>query len=453
MKPALSAAEIARAVKSGAKSALEVTYDALDRIAMLDPSLICFTKVQKESALKTAVAIDAAIAAGEDPGPLAGVPFAVKDLFDVVGLPTTAGSTIYQNAPPATEDAPVVKRLRDAGAILIGTLNMDEFAYGFATVNMHYGTTRNPHDMERLAGGSSGGSAASVSAGLLPLTLGSDTNGSVRVPASLCGIFGLRPTHGALPVEGTFPFVDRLDTVGIFTRSIDDMRASFALTSARSDAPDNPETPKVGLLGGWFQSSGQQLALDAARTIAEALGSTGEVEFPMTKSARSAAFILTASEGGHRHIENLRTRPMDFDPATRDRLIAGALLPEKVIMDAETVAQIYINQMTEKLSDFDILVAPSTPSTAPDISAGLIEIDGKMVSARANLGLYAQPLSLAGVPILSVPLKRPPGALPIGVQLVAARGRENLLFDMAERLVSMGLVEAELPVRIGEVAL
>ena len=420
---------------------------------MLDPSLICFTKVLKESALKAAVAIDAAIAAGEDPGLLAGVPFAVKDLFDVEGLPTTAGSTIYQNAPPAAEDAPVVKRLRDAGAVLIGTLNMDEFAYGFATVNMHYGTTRNPHDMERLAGGSSGGSAASVSAGLLPLTLGSDTNGSVRVPASLCGIFGLRPTHGTLPVEGTFPFVERLDTVGIFSRSIDDMRTSFALTSARSDAPDTPETPKVGLLSGWFQSSGQKLALDAARTISEALGSTGEVEFPTTKSARSAAFILTASEGGHRHIENLRTRPLEFDPATRDRLIAGALLPEKVVRDAETVAEVYIDQMTEKLSDFDILVAPSTPSTAPDISAGLIEIDGKMVSARANLGLYAQPLSLAGVPILSVPLKRPPGALPIGVQLVAARGRENLLFDTAEKLVSMGIVEAELPVRIGEVAL
>ena len=223
--------------------------------------------------------------------------------------------------------------------------------------------------------------------------------------------------------------------------------------SARSGEPASPKTPKVGLLSGWFQSSGEALALHAARTIAEALGSVGDVELPMTKSARSAAFILTASEGGQRHIENLRTRPMEFDPATRDRLIAGALLPNEVIRDAETVAEIYIDQMTDTLSDFDILIAPSTPSTAPDISAGMIEIDGKRVSARANLGLYAQPLSLAGVPILSVPLKRPPGALPIGVQLVAAQGRENLLFDTAETLVSMGLVEAELPVRIGEVAL
>ena len=447
----MSASDIAAAVRAGRLSARDVVADALDRVEALDPQLICFTRVLKEPALSDASRIDTAIAAGNDPGPLAGVPFAVKDLFDVEGIPTTAGSIILRDAPPAKSDADVVRRLRAAGAILIGTLNMDEFAYGFATVNMHFGTTRNPHDITRLAGGSSGGSAASVAAGLVPITLGSDTNGSVRVPASLCGIFGLRPTHGAISVEGTFPFVDRLDTVGIFTRSVEDLRTSFVISTGQPEDSETIEKPRAGLLTGWFQSGGQTEALEAARTIFKALGGTDEVDLPLTPAARSAGFILTASEGGHRHLENLRSRPMDFDPATRDRLIAGALIPDSVISDAEALAVTYIDQLLAALDDFDVLIAPSTPSTAPDIAAGLIEIDGQMVSARANLGLYAQPISLAGVPVLSVPLKRN-GALPIGVQLIAARGRESLLFDLADRLVDAGMVAVETPELTREVA-
>ncbi|MAP94506.1 MAG: hypothetical protein CMK07_06095 [Ponticaulis sp.] len=447
----MSATDIASSVRAGRLHASDVVAETLKRIAKLDPLLICFTNILKDQALESAAKIDAAVAAGDDPGPLAGVPFAVKDLFDVEGLTTTAGSFILRDAPPASSDAKVVERLKAAGAILIGTLNMDEFAYGFATVNMHYGTTRNPHDTSRLAGGSSGGSAASVAAGLVPLSLGSDTNGSVRVPASLCGIFGLRPTHGAITIDGTFPFVDRLDTVGLFTRSVDDLRTAYAISSDTPETSRAPKTPKAGLLTGWFQSGGQQDVLDAARNIFEALGGTEEINLPLTEAARSAGFILTASEGGQRHLPNLRTRPMDFDPAVRDRLIAGALLPDSVVNDADALAAIYIDQLLTVLEDFDVLIAPSTPSTAPDIAAGLIEIDGQMVSARANLGLYAQPIALAGVPVLSVPLKRD-GQLPVGVQLIAARGREALLFDLADQLVASGRVAVELPELVSEVA-
>src|SRR5207237_1190948 len=204
--PALDASGLAQAIRSRDVTALEIITTALRRIDRLDPLLNCFTAVLADSALHQAAAIDRQLAAGGDPGPLAGVPFAVKNLFDIAGLTTLAGSKIHAARPAATKDAVVVERLKGAGAILVGALNMDEYAYGFTTENSHYGATRNPHDPERVAGGSSGGSAAAVAGGLVPFTLGSDTNGSIRVPSSLCGVFGLKPTFGRLSRGGSFPF-------------------------------------------------------------------------------------------------------------------------------------------------------------------------------------------------------------------------------------------------------
>ncbi|MGB3930436.1 MAG: amidase family protein, partial [Sphingobium sp.] len=187
-----SATAIADAVNSGAVTAMSVLEHCLSGLEREGGRLVAVTRLLADRARREAEAVDAIVAAGGDPGPLAGVPYGVKDLFDVAGLPTTAGSSLYADAPPATADAEAIGKLRAAGAVLVATLNMDEFAYGFATINAHHGTTRNPHDLDRLAGGSSGGSAAVVAAGLLPFSLGSDTNGSVRVPASLTGIYGLK---------------------------------------------------------------------------------------------------------------------------------------------------------------------------------------------------------------------------------------------------------------------
>ncbi|MEM5517687.1 AtzE family amidohydrolase [Henriciella sp. AS95] len=424
--------------------AVEAVSAALGAVERFDDELNCFTRICRSEALSAAADLDERLKQGEAPGPLSGVPFAVKDLFDVKGLPTTAGSAILQHAPAAKQEAPVVERLKQAGAILTGTLNMDEFAYGFATVNSHFGVTHNPHDPTRLAGGSSGGSAAAVAAGLVPLSLGSDTNGSVRVPASLCGIFGLRPTHGAFPMEGVYPFVDRLDTAGIFTRSMDLMRAAFRVLGQTEATNPAPDTLKVGLLGGWFKKGGQQVAFDAAQTVFEALGGEDEVVLDLAEAGRSASFLITAYEGGCLHLPYLRTQPMDYDPAVRDRLIAGAMLPDKMMADAREMADRSIQEVWYRLDEYDVLIAPATPCTAPDIEAGTIEIDGEMVSARANLGLYTQPLSLPGVPILSVPVRQNKG-LPMGVQLIAARGREEVLFDVAERLLAEGVVAIETP--------
>src|SRR5579883_831896 len=208
------AAGLAQAVRSRKVSAREVTSAALESIRKLNSALNCFTGVFADSALLQADLLDRRIAAGEDPGLLSGVPFGVKNLFDVSGITTLAGSKIHAARPPAVNDATAVARLKNSGAVLLGALNMDEYAYGFTTENSHYGATHNPHHLDHVAGGSSGGSAAAVAAGLLPLALGTDTNGSIRVPAAFCGVFGLKPTYGRISRAGVSLFADSLDHVG-----------------------------------------------------------------------------------------------------------------------------------------------------------------------------------------------------------------------------------------------
>src|SRR3984885_5236268 len=222
-----TAADIAAAVASGRASAVSVTEAALARIRERDPVLNSFTAVTEQRALLRAEAVDGARELGELLGPLAGVPFAVKNLFDVAGLPTLAGSKINRDNPPATRDAALIERLEEAGAVLIGALNMGEYAYDFTGENIHDGASRNPHDIERMSGGSSGGSGAAVGGGLVPLALGSDTNGSIRVPSSLCGIFGLKPTFGRLTRARTFPFVASLDHLGPFARNVQDLALAY----------------------------------------------------------------------------------------------------------------------------------------------------------------------------------------------------------------------------------
>lgn len=439
-----SALDIAKAVSTGEALAVDVVTNALEEIAHQDADLTCFVSVTADEALKAARAIDERIARGEKLGALVGVPFAVKDLFDVEGEITKAGAKMREGAAPAKQDASLVTRLKAADAICLGRLNMDEFAYGFATVNANYGTTKNPHDPGRLAGGSSGGSAASVAAGMLPLTLGSDTNGSIRVPASLCGLFGLRPTHDSLPMDGVFPFVDRLDTVGPFTRTLQDLEAAHWVLADKTPAKRRKRSFKVARLDGWFRANCFQETLKGVDAISTVFGEAPLIDLSLAGPARSAGFLITAKLGGMLHLEDLKMRAMAYDPAVRDRLIAGVALSDRKVRDAEIIAQRFNRQLENALEQYDILIAPTTPTPPPRISDGLIEIDGEMVSARANLGLYTQPVSLSGLPILSVPLKRP-GKLPLGVQLIAGHGKEADLFSAAATLVEAGLVGSDRP--------
>ena len=305
MSPWATAAEIAAAVGSGTTSATGVVEGALARIHERNPTLNAFTAVTAERALAKARAIDAQRAAGKPLGPLAGVPFAVKNLFDVAGLPTLAGAKINRDRAPATADAPLIARLEAAGAILVGALNMGEYAYDFTGENIHDGPSRNPHDTAHMTGGSSGGSGGAVAGGLVPISLGSDTNGSIRVPSSFCGLFGLKPTYGRLSRARTFPFVASLDHLGPLARSARDL----ALAYDAMQGPD-PEDPvcagrpvepalasidlgigglRIAVAGGYFKRGASPEALDAVAHVAGALGATREIEIPEAARARAAA--------------------------------------------------------------------------------------------------------------------------------------------------------------------
>jgi aspartyl-tRNA(Asn)/glutamyl-tRNA(Gln) amidotransferase subunit A len=387
------------------------------------------------------------------------VPFAIKNLFDIAGLPTLAGSKINRDRAPAQHDATLVARLEDRGAVLVGALNMGEYAYDFTGENVHYGPSRNPHDVARMTGGSSGGSGGAVAGGLVPLALGSDTNGSIRVPASLCGIFGLKPTYGRLSRAHTFPFVASLDHVGPLARSTRDLALAYdamqgydAEDPVCAQRPVEPVAPlldrgseglRLAVAGGYFRTGAFPEAQTALARVAAALRVKDEIEIPEAKRARAAAYVITAAEGGTLHLGRLRTRGRDFDPAVRDRLIAGAMIPAAHVAKAQKFRRWYREQVRALFAKVDAVLAPATPCPAPLIGQQTFVLDGVELPVRANLGIYTQPISFIGLPVVAVPV--PLATLPIGVQIIAAPWREDVALRIAYALEKLGVVTASKP--------
>jgi aspartyl-tRNA(Asn)/glutamyl-tRNA(Gln) amidotransferase subunit A len=453
------ASDIARAVASKQIPALAVTEAALARIAAHNPLLNAFTDITAERARAKARAVDAALAAGDTVGPLAGVPFAVKNLFDIAGLPTRAGSKINRDRPPSTRDATLVERMEAAGAVPVGALNMGEYAYDFTGENVHDGASRNPHDTTRMTGGSSGGSGGAVGGGLVPLALGSDTNGSIRVPSSFCGIFGLKPTYGRLSRARSFPFVASFDHLGPFARSVEDLALSYdamqgpdaddAACSTRAIEPVSPLLAqdigglRIALAGGYFKANLFPEAKEAVARVAKALGVTREVELPEAARARSAAYVISTVEGASLHLDRLRTRPNDFDPAVRDRLLAGAMVPATLVDRAQKFRRWYRTRVLELFKDVDVIVAPSTPCVAPKLGQQTFVLDGVELPVRANIGIHTQPISFIGLPVVAVPVPLEP--MPIGVQVIAAPWREDIALRIAYALQQAGVAAAPRP--------
>src|SRR5580704_5624767 len=437
-----SVGDIVAAIAAGRASATGVVEAALARIRERDPLLNSFTAVVEQRALARARAIDDACAKGQKPGPLAGVPFAVKNLFDIAGLPTVAGSKINREAAPAARDAALIERLETAGAILIGALNMGEYAYDFTGENIHDGPSRNPHDLDRMTGGSSGGSGGAVAGGLVPLSLGSDTNGSIRVPSSLCGLFGLKPTYGRLSRARSFPFVSSFDHLGPLARSARDLALAYdAMQGGDPDDPacaDRASEPVAALLGNG--TDGLRIAVAA---VAAALGANRDVEIPHADRARSAAFVITAAEGASLHIDRLRARANDYDPAVRDRLIAGLMTPATLVIKAQKFRRWYREQVLRLFAEVDAILAPATPCTAPLIGQDTFMFGDIEMPVRANLGLYTQPISFIGLPVVAVPVPLAP--LPMGVQIIAAPWREDIALRIAHALETKGVVAAPRP--------
>jgi AtzE family amidohydrolase len=453
-----TAAAIAADIRARTRSATEVARATLDRVRRLDGQVNAFTEITESRALADAAAVDAALARGEPVGPLAGVPYAVKNLFDIAGVTTLAGSIIERDRPPAAADGWAVAKLREAGGVCIGALNMDEYAYGFTTENSHYGPARNPHDTTRSAGGSSGGSGAAVAAGLVPLALGTDTNGSIRVPASLNGVFGLKPTYGRLSRAGSIAFVPSLDHIGPFARSVADLAVAYDALQGR-DSADAGQTPRLvepvaellteGVDGLRVEVAGQppdaplgEAARSAVARIAAALAAVPVAAPAITAAGRSAAFIITAAEGAQQHLEHLRHRRAELEPLSRDRLLAGSLVPAQWYLHAQKVRALWREAMAALFRKWDVLIAPSTAVPAQPIGQELLEVDGLTLPLRPSFGLFTQPITCIGLPVLAVPVQNAEGPLPIGVQLIAAPWREDVLFRAAAALEEAGICAA-----------
>lgn len=466
--PWAAATEIAAAVNCGEVTARAVAEAALARIAAADPAINAFTDVLAERALRTATAVDARRAAGARAEPLAGVPFAVKNLFDVAGLATRAGARINRDRRAAASDAVLVKWLEAAGAVLTGALNMGEYAYDFTGENAHDGRCGNPHAPDRMTGGSSSGSAAATAAGLAPISLGSDTNGSLRVPAALCGVFSLKPTYGRLPRTGTFPFVDSLDHLGPFARTVGDLAAAYDAMQGHDAGdhgcvrrPPDPAGPtlgsgveglRIGIPTGWFAASARADALAAVDALAETVAGLGtsvrSVCLDDAAAGRAAAYLITNAESAAFHLPRLRTRAGDFDPDTRARFLAGAMLPAAWVTRAQQVRRWWLERALAAFADVDLLLVPATPCRAPAAGAKTLELAGREVPLRPSLGLLSQPFSCIGLPVVTVPLFAK-GELPLGVQIVAPPWQEARALRLAAVAERTGVAIAHPPPGLG----
>ncbi|MBC7377347.1 MAG: AtzE family amidohydrolase [Burkholderiaceae bacterium] len=450
-----SLVQIVRAVATGQASAAEVLEASIARIEATDSKVNAFTNKTYGRARAEAAAIDARRARGEVLPPLAGVPYAVKNLFDMEGVVTLAGSKINRDDKPALHDAFLVERMKAAGAVLLGGLNMDEYAYGFTTENSHYGACHNPHDLTRIAGGSSGGSGAAIAAGQVPLTLGSDTNGSIRVPSSLCGVWGLKPTFGRLSRRGSYPFVHSIDHLGPFADSIEGL--ALAYDALQSPDPLDPgchaqqvqavagkmprgiEGLRIGVLGGYFKEHAGPDAREVLDRAARALNATQEVIWPDAALGRAAAFITTACVGGNLHLEDLRRRMEDFEPLSVDRFLSGVMQPAAWYLRAQRFRRSYRDALNPLFGEWEFCLRAARPVSAAVIGAEWIEINGVRHPCRPAMGLLTQPVSFAGCPVVAAPMwPTGTGGMPIGVQVIAAPWREDLAMRAARVLQQVG---------------
>ncbi|MEO3801628.1 amidase [Nonomuraea sp. B1E8] len=439
-------AALGQDLREGRTTATELARQALDAVAGLDPALNAFVTVDAAGALESARRADGELAGGTDRGPLHGIPVGVKDLIMVAGLPTTMGSRHFSGHVP-DQDAACVTRLRRAGGVIVGMTTTHEFAYGPTGDRSATGPSRNPWDPARMSGGSSGGSGAAVAAGMVPLALGTDTGGSVRIPSALCGIAGFKPAYDAIPAEGVFPLSRTLDHVGVLAGDARDcLLAYHALTG--QDA---------GQVAG--QDSGQDAGLDAGRVrvawldpaglfpgdarvvraVRAASGVEEEVRLPagVGGELRETYTTIQSCEAAAVHADRLAEAPELFDSEVLDRLRAAAEMPGWRYVRAMAARERLARTVGELFDRHDVLVLPAVPITAPLIGRRETVLDGEKVAVRAALLAYTSPWNVLGLPALTVPagpVDGPVDGLPVGVQLVCRPGRESLLFEVAARL-------------------
>jgi len=408
----VSVVEVARRIRAGELTPREAVQSYLERIEELDGALNAYISVRSEEAL--AEADDA------PEGPLHGVPVAIKDVIDVAGTATTAASKILERHV-AARDALCVERLRNAGAVVLGKLNTHEFAFGAMTTSPHFGPAHNPWALDRICGGSSGGSGAAAAADLAAGTLGTDTAGSIRIPSCLCGVTGLRPTTGLVPTDGVVPVAWSLDTVGPIARSAEDCALLLgALTDEPVELVEDVRGLRIGVIDELFQGADPAVATQVRAAVDELrrLGAAVEpVEVPLLEESGTIAQLLMLPEAAEVHLPWLRAHLDDYGADVRSRLLAGLLLPSTAHVTGLRARRWFLDELRVPFDRFDLLVSPEMPIVAPPIGQNEVEVNGKRMPYRLSLIPFNSPWTLAGVPVASVPAGFVDG-LPVGLALV-----------------------------------
>ncbi len=419
-------------------TAAERTDASLAAIAEHGERTNAFILVDADGARAAARALDNAVAHGAKRGPLHGMTISIKDLIDIAGQPTTAASLV-RRGHVAERDATVVARLRQAGAVLVGKTNLHEFALGTTTEETAFGAVHNPHDASRSAGGSSGGSAAAVATGMGVASIGSDTGGSIRIPAAACGVVGLKPSLGEVPVDGVVPLCATFDHVGPITRTVADAAAIWAVLTDRPPiqlAPPAPANVTLGALGGYFTElldASVRAAFDAAAARLAAAGVTvAPRSIDGTDTIVDTYVDISLPEAAHWHAHTLDTRPGDYQPAVRERLERGRTISAVRYVQAREMRERLRLAVDAALADCDALMLPTLPIVAPLLGATDVTMDaspGATLTVRAAMLRLTQLFNISGHPAISIPV--PTSGLPVGLQLVGRRDATAALLAVA----------------------
>ncbi len=430
----LSASELSRLIKDREVSCVEVTRAHLDRCETLEPVLNSFITFMPETALEAARRADDEMEAGQYRGPLHGIPIGLKDLFYVKGVKNTSGVRIYDGFTP-DYDSDVAARFQAAGAVLLGKLNLHPLAYGPQGENPDYGDMHNPWDTSRIAGGSSGGSGSATASGQCALAMGTDTGGSVRIPSSLCGLVGLKPTYGRLSLHGVTPLSWSLDHPGPMARTVEDcalaMNALTGHNPARLTSPAAPDYTagltegirglRVGVVKEFFEEPLDRQVESAVRSAVKTLEDLGadvrEVSWPIHRHSMSISTTILMAESAAYHRKVLAAHGPELPPAVRLRLEAGFFVSAADYVEAQRARTLFVEETRRVFQDLDILAGPTLPITAHEIGAAEVRIGDVTIGSTPALTQYTRPFNLNGCPAVTVPCGFSEGGLPIGLQL------------------------------------
>ncbi|MBP1930917.1 amidase [Ammoniphilus resinae] len=431
----LDIAGLSKAYVEKQLSPLEVTRCLLDRIEKVNPKVNAFVTLLEEEAIASAVQAEKEIQSGHVKGPLHGIPIGLKDIIYTAGVRTTMGSSIYKDFIP-NQDATVVEKLKEAGTILLGKVNTHEFAYGATGDRSYFGATRNPHNLMKVPGGSSSGSAAAVSSGLCYAALGTDTGGSIRHPSSFCGIVGMKPTFGRVSKQGVFPLSQTLDHVGPMTRTIRDN--AIVLNALIGYDPKDPYSSKtetedftrrleqgikgttIGIPRGYYYENAESEVIERVEEAMRVFQSLGakikDVDLPHMKEIAMAHQVTIRSEAYAVHERLVMEQPEEYDEEVRERLLTGKNITAVQYIQAQQTKLQGIEEFNRVLGDVDILLTPTLPLVAPDIIPS--GFDESNTSVRWTINRFAGPTNLLGLPSLSIPCGFSSTGLPIGMQLI-----------------------------------